>query len=131
MRLPFAWHLRRLDEEDVAASGHPGQASGHARYLSSLGNLGEKLLRPQELGDLRRVEFGLIGFVFCHLDRDGADDIGHLAFQVAHAASRVYCSMIVVRLSSSKLICLSSSPCSAICLGTRWRLAISSFSSRV
>ena len=37
-------------------------------------------------------------------------------------ASRVYCSMIVLSASSGRRICASVRPCSAICLGTRWRL---------
>src|SRR6266851_3333624 len=36
----LAHHGRRLDEEDVAARGRPGQARRHARDLGALGRLG-------------------------------------------------------------------------------------------
>ncbi len=82
---PLAGHRGGLDEEDVAAGRRPGEAGGDARDLRPLGRLRVELLRPEDVGDGSPGSGSDRRAVLGHLDRDGADDAGDLALEVAHA----------------------------------------------
>ena len=112
MRLALARHLRGLDEEDVAAGRRPGEAGRHARDLGALRRPRSRTsaARGCPSSSLRR-QLRLVRLVLGDLHRDGADDVGDLALEVAHAGlARVLLDDRVERVVGRSVICSSVEP---------------------
>src|SRR5262249_57403771 len=81
----LAGHGGRLDVEDLAAGGGPGQADRDAGRRGAVGRLSEELRRPQRLGDLLGADLGRLALALGVPPRDLAADRRHLALEVPQA----------------------------------------------
>src|SRR5690606_28926023 len=84
-QLTLARYFGGFDEQDVAAGRRPrkpGRDAGHARPEL---RLALEARRPEDLGDLVRVDLDALGFALGDLHRDVAQHGADLALEIAHA----------------------------------------------
>ena len=87
---------------------------------------------PQERLETRRDDPRLVLSPFGHVARDLAADRGDVALEIAEARlARVARTISALSALSENSILEALSPFSSICFGTRWRVAMTSFSSSV
>src|SRR6266403_3773444 len=81
----LAAHLRRFDEEDVAAVRRVGEAGRDAGLARPLGDLGEEALRTEELAHLLWRDVHALGRALGDGAGDLTADAADLALEVAEA----------------------------------------------
>ena len=113
----------RLDEEDVAADGRPGEPGRDARVGGALARVGREAARPEPRRAACSASIATVSALPSATSRAALRQRSAISrSRLRTPASRVY-SRITTRSASSPISsCSSSRPCASSCFGTRYSL---------